>query len=119
MIIHTAQHLLSAILDSYAEGLPTLSWGFAAHPSLDPPYVELPRSLTWAEVEEVERRCNEAIERGVKIWVDVDVQQEGYVKETSQGVRESRGIPEDYTDVSWTHTLSRSLVLRQRLCPVV
>jgi Ser-tRNA(Ala) deacylase AlaX len=100
MSIHTAQHLLSAILDTYAEGLHTLSWGFAAHPSLDAPYVELPRALTWAEAEEVERKCNEAIEKAVKIWVDVGVQEEGFVKETAAGVRENRGIPDDYTNVS-------------------
>jgi Ser-tRNA(Ala) deacylase AlaX len=102
MSIHTAQHLLSAILDTYAEGLNTLSWGFAAYPSLDPPYVELPRSLTWAEAEEVEQKCNEAIERGVKIWVDVDSQQEGFVKTNAAGVRENRGIPDDYENVSCT-----------------
>lgn len=71
-----------------------------AYPSLDPPSVELPRGLTWAEVEEVELKCNAAIEEMAQIWVDVDIQQEGFVKETAAGVRENRGIPSDYTDVS-------------------
>ena len=98
MSIHTAQHLLSAILDTFAEGLNTLSWGFAPYPSLETPYVELPRALTWAEAEKVELKCNQAIERGVKIWVDVGEQEEGFVKTTAGGVRENRGIPEDYKD---------------------
>lgn len=48
----------------------------------------------------MEKKCNEAIERAVKIWVEVDVQQEGYIKQSASGVRENRGIPSDYTDVS-------------------
>jgi Ser-tRNA(Ala) deacylase AlaX len=100
MSCHTSQHLLSAILDVHAEGLPTLSWSMSAYPSLEPPYIELPRALTWAEVEQVEKRCNEVIEVGKNIWVDVDMQGEGFVKTTAAGVRENRGIPTDYKDVS-------------------
>ena len=100
MSIHTAQHLLSAVLDTFAEGLPTLSWSMPAHPSLALPYVELPRALTWAEVAEVEKKCNDYIQENPKVWVDVDVQAEDYVKVTAAGVRENRGIPSDYTDVS-------------------
>ena len=99
MTIHTSQHLLSAVLDTYAEGLPTLAWSMSAYPSLDPPYIELPRALTWAEAEDVERRCNDLIAENKKIWVDVDMQEEGYVKVTAAGVRENRGIPEDYANV--------------------
>ena len=99
MSIHTGQHLLSAILDVHAEGLPTLSWGMPPHPSLDLPYVELPRGLTWAETEEIERKCNEAIRNATRVWVDVTRQEDGFVKTTLQGVRENRGIPEDYQDV--------------------
>jgi alanyl-tRNA synthetase len=105
MSIHTSKHLLSAILDVHAEGLPTLSWSMAAYPSLEPPYIELPRSLTWAEVEQVEKRCNEVIEIGKNIWVDVDMQGEGFVKTTAAGVRENRGIPTDYKDVSTMNIL--------------
>jgi len=56
--------------------------------------------LTWAEAEEIERKCNEAIYEATKVWVDVTMQQEGFVKETAAGVRENRGIPSDYKDVS-------------------
>ena len=48
----------------------------------------------------MEHRCNAHIVEGLKIWVDVDVQEADFVKVTSLGVRESRGIPADYTDVS-------------------
>ena len=99
MALHTSQHLLSAVLDTFAEGLPTLSWSLSAYHSLEAPYVELPRALTWAEVAEVENKCNDLIKRDLKIWVDVDVQEEGYIKMTAAGVRENRGIPQDYTDV--------------------
>jgi alanyl-tRNA synthetase len=99
MSIHTSQHLLSAVLDHYAEGLPTLSWSMTAYPSLEPPYIELPRGLTWAEVEEVEKRCNELIDIGKNIWVDVDTQEDDFVKTSAAGVRENRGIPTDYKDV--------------------
>ena len=105
--MHTGQHLLSALLDVHAEGLPTLSWSMAPYPSLDLPYVELPRALTWAEAEEIERKCNEAIYESTKVWVDVTMQEEGFVKETAAGVRENRGIPSDYKDVSCAVT-SRS-----------
>lgn len=99
MTIHTSQHLLSAVLDTFAEGLPTLSWSLPAFPSLEAPYVELPRALTWAEAEEVEKKCNDLIQENLKIWVDVDRQEEGFVKMTATGVRENRGIPQDYNEV--------------------
>jgi Ser-tRNA(Ala) deacylase AlaX len=97
MSIHTAQHLLSAVLDRY--DLPTLSWSLTSYPSLEPPYIELARNLTWAEAEEVEAKCNALIQEGKRVWVDVDMQEEGFVKMTTVGVRENRGIPTDYTDV--------------------
>lgn len=98
MAIHTGQHLLSAILDTY--NLPTLSWSVTAYPSLDAPYVELPRGLTWAEAQEVEDKCNTLIKEGKKVWIDVDVQKEGeHEKFTMAGERETRGIPKDYTGV--------------------
>ncbi|ORY22131.1 hypothetical protein BCR39DRAFT_552207, partial [Naematelia encephala] len=96
MSIHTGQHLLSAILDTLS--LPTLSWSMTAYPSLEPPYVELPRGLTWAEAESVEARCNALINEGKKVWVDVDVQEEGkHARITMAGEDEARGIPKDYT----------------------
>lgn len=99
MSLHTAQHLLSAILDTY--NLPTLSWALPPHPSLDPPYIELPRGLTWSEVEEVEKKCNGLIEEGRKVWIDVDRQKDGeFGRVTLGGEDEVRGIPRDYEGVS-------------------
>ncbi|KAL7420208.1 hypothetical protein Q5752_005175 [Cryptotrichosporon argae] len=93
MATHTGQHLLSAVLDTMA--LPTLSWAMPAHPSLEAPYVELPRALTWAEAEEVERQCNEAIWADKRVWIDVVVQgDEGAQGE--MGARETKDIPKDY-----------------------
>lgn len=100
MSIHTAQHLLSAVLDTY--DLPTLSWSLTSYPSLEPPYIELARGLTWSEAEEIERKCNALIQEEKRVWVDVDMQEEGFVKMTAAGVRENRGIPTDYTDVGKT-----------------
>lgn len=98
MAIHTAQHLLSAILDTY--NLPTLSWSMTQFPSLDCPYIELPRGLTWQEVEAVEDRCNELINAGVGVWVETSMQQDGGGVDGDEGDRESRGIPKDYEGVS-------------------
>lgn len=96
MAIHTAQHLLSAVLDTY--NLPTLSWSMTQHPSLDCPYIELPRGLTWKEVQDVEDRCNELIGSDVGVWVETSMQSEEGVD--GEGDRESRGIPKDYEGVS-------------------
>lgn len=101
MITHTAQHLLSAVLDT--RGLPTLSWGMGQHPTTEAPYVELPRGLTWAEVAEVEKECNELIQKNLKVWIDVSVQQDhGTVSDPERAnevERENRSIPKDYTGV--------------------
>jgi Ser-tRNA(Ala) deacylase AlaX len=109
MAIHTAQHLVSAILDTYS--LPTLSWSITQFPSLDPPYIELPRQMTWSEVEEVEEKCNGLISEKRAVWVEASLQhpeedvgqeklqvKEGEGKE--EGDRASRGIPKDYAGVS-------------------
>lgn len=98
MAIHTAQHLLSAILDTY--NLPTLSWSMTQYPSLDCPYIELPRGLTWAEVQEVEDKCNALIDADVSVWVETSMQQEEKGVNAEEGDRESRGIPKDYEGVS-------------------
>jgi hypothetical protein len=62
MTQHTAQHLLSALLDTHFS-LPTLSWALPAHPSTDACYVELPRGLSKEEIEKVEGMCNELVTR--------------------------------------------------------
>lgn len=100
MTIHTSQHLLSAVLDTW--NLPTLSWSMTAYPSLDTPYIELPRQLTWAEARQVEDACNALIAQEKRVWIEVSVQakegDDGY--EDGQKERESRGIPKDYEGVS-------------------
>lgn len=97
MTLHTAQHLLSAVLDT--RSLPTLSWAMHAHPSLEPPYVELSRQLTWKEAEEVEVECNRLIGEAKRIWIEVSVQgDENGVDGDAE--RESRGLPKDYAGVS-------------------
>ena len=70
------------------------------HPSLDPPYIELPRGLTWKEVEEVEDRCNQLIGADVGVWVETSMQNKAGLDGESEGDRESRGIPKDYEGVS-------------------
>ncbi|TXT05025.1 hypothetical protein VHUM_03845 [Vanrija humicola] len=99
MVTHTAQHLLSAVLD--AKGLPTLSWGMGQFPSIDAPYVELPRGLTWAEAQAAEEECNAHIREGLKVWIDVTMQGDnGEVRDDERAgdvEREFRGIPKDYT----------------------
>jgi alanyl-tRNA synthetase/misacylated tRNA(Ala) deacylase len=99
MAIHTAQHLLSAVLDTY--NLPTLSWSMTQYPSLDCPYIELPRGLTWAEVQEVEDKCNKLIGDDLGVWVETSLQEQGQqgVVGGEEGDRESRGIPKDYEGV--------------------
>lgn len=100
MITHTAQHLLSAVLDT--RELNTLSWGMDAHPTFDAPYVELPRALTWAEAYEVEAECNARIREARKVWIDVTVQEEGVsdADRANELERESRNLPKDYSGVS-------------------
>lgn len=72
------------------------------YPSLDCPYIELPRGLTWKEVQDVEDRCNELIRADVGVWVETSMQQDGAVGVSGDGEvdRESRGIPKDYEGVS-------------------
>lgn len=61
---HTGQHLLSAVLDSYE--IPTLSWSMGEMVN----YIELPRSLSEEEVEEVSAKVNERIMEGISITVE-------------------------------------------------
>ncbi|CDK25806.1 unnamed protein product [Kuraishia capsulata CBS 1993] len=62
---HTGQHLLSAILDKF--NLPTLSWSMGEMIN----YIEIPRKLTPAELEEVSQMCNDKITENIKIQVEV------------------------------------------------
>lgn len=81
MTQHTAQHLLSSLLDTYYS-LPTLSWALPAHPSVEPCYVELPRGLTQQEIDDVEQRCNELVTRswGARPGVPAREGEEGDVR---------------------------------------
>ena len=81
--------------------LPTLSWAMHAHPSLEHPYIELSRQLTWAEAEQVEKKCNDLIDEAKKIWIEVSVQGD---EANGDGERESRGLPKDYAGVSRSRT---------------
>lgn len=87
MTQHTAQHLLSAITDTHL-GLPTLSWFMPPHPSTEPCYIELPRSLTPAEASAMEERCNQLVTRhwgadeedqDVRVWIESRLQKRGAV----------------------------------------
>lgn len=69
------------------------------YPSLDCPYIELPRGLTWTEVQEVEDKCNALIDAGTGVWVETSMQQEDKGVNGEEGDRESRGIPKDYEGV--------------------
>lgn len=85
MTQHTAQHLLSAICDTHLE-LPTLSWFMPPHPSTEPCYIELPRSLTPDEAQRMEDICNTLVTNGwgagteeddVKVWIESRLQKRG------------------------------------------
>lgn len=62
---HTGQHLLSAVLDR--RNVETLGWGLGAVAS----YVELPRKLEDAEVEEVQKEVTNLIWKALPITVDI------------------------------------------------
>lgn len=117
MVTHTAQHLLSALLD--ARELPTLSWGMSPHPTTDAGYVELPRGLTWAEAAEIERECNDAIRAAKKVWIDVSAQDQGVAVTDDLRVSDSRPIPKDYTGVSTALQAGslRALAIAPVACP--
>lgn len=70
---HTAQHLLSAVLEHHFE-CPTLSWALSAFPNLS--YVELPRCPTREELAETERICNELIVEGRRVRVEMELSQD-------------------------------------------
>ncbi|KAJ9111346.1 hypothetical protein QFC19_001114 [Naganishia cerealis] len=85
MTQHTAQHLLSAICDTHL-ALPTLSWFMPPHPSTEPCYIELPRSLTPSEASAMEDICNSLVTRRwgaqgegeeVKVWIESRLQKRG------------------------------------------
>ena len=64
---HTGQHLLSAIMDTY-DDLNTLSWSMGAKGEMN--YIELPRKPSQQEIDEIQRKCNEIIQRNLAITVE-------------------------------------------------
>lgn len=81
---HTAQHLLSAVLEHHFK-LPTLGWALSAFPGLS--YVELPRSPSRAELQETEKLCNALIVEGRRVRVDMALADDGTRPDT---------LPKDY-----------------------
>ncbi|KAJ9115039.1 hypothetical protein QFC22_005367 [Naganishia vaughanmartiniae] len=104
MTQHTAQHLLSAITDTHL-GLPTLSWFMPPHPSTEPCYIELPRSLMPAEASAMEEQCNQLVTRNwgankegqdVRVWIESRLQKRGAASPVALG---SDSVKEDTTKV--------------------
>ncbi|KAI1176156.1 threonyl and alanyl tRNA synthetase second additional domain-containing protein [Nemania sp. FL0916] len=78
---HTGQHLLSAIMDR-CENLKTVGWGMGQGDSLS--YVDLPRKPSAEELQDIQRKCNEAIRDNLTITV------------TTPADAKSNKLPEDY-----------------------
>lgn len=84
MTQHTAQHLLSAVIERlYA--LHTQSWSLTEYPS--PCYIELSRALTADEIDHVHRACNKLITLNLPIHVEVY---------RNSGDQRPANIPENY-----------------------
>jgi misacylated tRNA(Ala) deacylase len=64
---HTGQHLLSAIMDTY-DDLTTLGWGMGAENEMS--YVELPRTPSQEEIQDIQEKCNKAIRNNIGITVE-------------------------------------------------
>lgn len=64
---HTGQHLLTAIMNTY-DNLETLSWGMGADGEAS--YVELPRTPSQTEIQEIQDKCNETIRANLQIKVE-------------------------------------------------
>jgi len=89
MSMHTAQHLLSAVLERDYE-LDTLSWSLQKFP--ESCYIELPRVPTPEEIEKVQARCNEVIQEKRRLRVRMELVSE------ETGVTLNEKAPEDYRD---------------------
>ncbi|KAI0268181.1 hypothetical protein BC834DRAFT_968391 [Gloeopeniophorella convolvens] len=99
MSMHTAQHLLSSVIDTSIK-VPTLAWSLSAWPS--PAYIDLSRPLTAEEVTQVQDEVNRYVFEGRRVYVEVDELRAGQ-KGVDAGDAEisgrelGRGLPEDYT----------------------
>ncbi|KAI0307089.1 hypothetical protein B0F90DRAFT_1622851 [Multifurca ochricompacta] len=99
MSMHTAQHLLSSVIETSLK-VPTLAWSLTAWPS--PAYIDLPRSLTAAEVAQVQDEVNRYVFEGRRVYVEVDELHTGQTGidsgDSEAHSRElGRGLPSDYT----------------------
>ena len=100
--MHTAQHLLSSVIDTSLK-TPTLTWSLTPWPS--PAYVDLPRSLTAAEISQVQDEVNRYVLEGRRVHVEVDELRPGQTGIDTGGAgavppssRElGRGLPSDYS----------------------
>ncbi|KAK4699223.1 misacylated tRNA(Ala) deacylase, partial [Phenoliferia sp. Uapishka_3] len=86
MCQHTGQHLLSGVIDDELKA-DTLSWSLT--PSPQPCYIELPRAPTEAEINRIQRRCNDLIMRGTSVSVAMHLAGSGIETPGSK-------IPENY-----------------------
>lgn len=64
---HTGQHLLSAIMDTY-DNLETLGWSMGA--GNDMSYVDVPRTPSEDEMQSIQEKCNDAIQKNLRITVE-------------------------------------------------
>lgn len=99
MSLHTAQHLLSSVIDTSLKA-PTLTWSLTPWPS--PAYVDLPRPLSAAEISQVQDQVNRYVFEGRRVHVEVDELREGKGSiDPGQPVASSRelgrGLPTDYS----------------------
>jgi misacylated tRNA(Ala) deacylase len=99
--MHTAQHLLSALLESRLQ-LPTLSWALTAFPT--PAYVELPRMPSPTELAALQKEAHALARAGAAVHVEVTELNESNVKAVDKvevapgkGREVGRGLPTDYT----------------------
>ena len=106
MSLHTAQHLLSSVIDTSLKA-PTLTWSLTPWPS--PAYVDLPRPLTAAEISQAQDEVNRHVFEGRRVHVEVDELRAGQagidtggggsgsVVPTPSSRELGRGLPSDYS----------------------
>ncbi|KAG7449316.1 ThrRS/AlaRS common domain-containing protein [Guyanagaster necrorhizus] len=97
MSMHTSQHLLSALLESYLN-LPTLSWSLTSYPA--PCYVEVPRGMTAEEIQSIQDEANRQVFEGRNVHIEVEeleLGKETKVPKIESGRAVGRGLPDDYT----------------------
>lgn len=86
---HTGQHLLSAVLDQY--NLPTLSWKMADSEQMIN-YLEVPRKISEAELEEVSLKVQDYILQSIPITVEVPEELESVTHKVPEDYDLSKGV---------------------------